>query len=190
MLNRLWTACAVLGLGLALTFTTAFAQDKLKSGPQVGDQVPGPFHPLNVTGEAAGKKNCLYCSAGEAPVAVVFARNLTPQVKSLIKQLDQKTVKNAGKEMVSFAVFCSDNEKLGEELKTFAEGEKISKLVLSIDNPTGPTKYKISSDADVTVVLYEAHEVKANHAFRTGELNDAAITRVVSDVKKIVPSAN
>src|SRR3954452_7319721 len=110
MLNRLWTACAVVALGLALTSTAVFAQEKLKSGPQIGDQVPGPFHPLNVTGSAAGKKNCLYCSAGEAPVAVVFARKLTPQVKTLIKQLDQSTVKNAGKEMVSFAVFCSDSE--------------------------------------------------------------------------------
>src|SRR5262249_22739905 len=140
MLNRLWTACAVLALGLALTSTSVFAQEKLKSGPQVGDQVPGPFHPLNVTGSAAGKKNCLYCSAGEAPVAVVFARNLTPQVKSLLKQLDQSTTKND--KMVSFAVFCSDSEKLEGELKSFADGEKISKLVLSIDNPTGPTKYK------------------------------------------------
>jgi hypothetical protein len=190
MLHRLWTACAVVALGLALTSTAVWAQEKLKSGPQVGDQVPGPFHPLNVTGSAAGKKNCLYCSAGESPVAVVFARSLTPQVKTLIKQLDQSTVKNAGKEMVSFAVFCSDNEKLESELKSFADGEKISKLVLSIDNPTGPTKYKISSDADVTVLLYEAHEVKANHAFRAGELNDAAITRVVADVKTIIPSAN
>jgi hypothetical protein len=31
----------------------------LKSGPQPGDKIPGPFHPLNVTGSAAGKKQCL-----------------------------------------------------------------------------------------------------------------------------------
>src|SRR3954469_5644126 len=91
----------------AAAFATASAGGAVKSGPQVGDQVPGPFHPLNINGSAAGKKNCLYCSAGDAPVAVVFARKLTPQVKTLIKQLDQTTVKNAGKEMVSFAVFCS-----------------------------------------------------------------------------------
>jgi hypothetical protein len=30
-----------------------------KSGPQVGDDVPGVFHPLNVTGRSAGKKACL-----------------------------------------------------------------------------------------------------------------------------------
>ena len=45
----------------------------LKSGPQVGKEVPGPFHPMNVTGESAGKKACLYCANGGNPVAVVFA---------------------------------------------------------------------------------------------------------------------
>jgi hypothetical protein len=191
MSNRLWTAVAVvaLGLGITLTLTAVNADEPIKSGPQVGQEVPGPFHPLNITGSAAGKKNCLYCSAGDSPVAVVFARKLTPEVKTLIKQLDQQTVKNAGKDMCSFAVFCSDNEKLGDELKAFADSEKLSKLVLSIDNPAGPTKYKIASDADVTVFFYEAHVVKATHAFRaSSELNDATITRVVSDVKTIVPA--
>jgi hypothetical protein len=43
----------------ALVVTGAFAEDALKSGPQTGSNIPGPFHPLNVTGRAAGKKNCL-----------------------------------------------------------------------------------------------------------------------------------
>ena len=190
MSNRLWTACAVvaLGLGLAVTYTAVNAQEKLKSGPQVGEQVPGPFHPLNINGSQAGKKNCLYCSAGDSPVAVVFARTLTPQVKTLIKQLDQTTVKNSAKEMCSFAVFCSDNEKLEGELKAFADGEKLLKLVLSIDNPAGPVKYKIASDADVTVFFYDNHEVKSTRAFRTGELTDAVIPTVVADVKTIIPT--
>ena len=36
----------------------ALAAD-LKSGPQVGENIPGPFHPLNVTGPTAGQKACL-----------------------------------------------------------------------------------------------------------------------------------
>src|SRR5437588_5267182 len=90
----------------------AYADESLKSGPQVGKEVPGPFHPLNVTGEAAGKKNCLYCSNGANPVAVVFARGLTPQVATLLKKLDEATQKNDKANMGSFAVFCSDKEGL------------------------------------------------------------------------------
>jgi hypothetical protein len=36
----------------------AVAGDSLKSGPQVGKTIPGPFDVLNVTGPAAGEKNC------------------------------------------------------------------------------------------------------------------------------------
>ena len=52
--------CIVLG-AFALTavaLSTAVAGEPLKSGLQVGKS-PTPFHPLNVTGEKAGKKNCL-----------------------------------------------------------------------------------------------------------------------------------
>ena len=50
------------------------AEAALKSGPQVGQEVPGPFHPVNINGEQAGKKSCLYCANGPNPVAAVFAR--------------------------------------------------------------------------------------------------------------------
>ncbi|HWY85794.1 MAG TPA: hypothetical protein VNX28_03665, partial [Gemmataceae bacterium] len=47
--------------------TGVYAAGTVKSGPQVGKEVPGPFHPMNVTGEQAGKKNCLYCANGPSP---------------------------------------------------------------------------------------------------------------------------
>jgi hypothetical protein len=186
MLHRLWTALAALALGLTLSF--GVAQEKLKSGPQVGTEVPGPFHPLNVTGEAAGTKKCLYCAYGGNPVAVVFARELTPGVKSLIKQIDQATEKHQAQDLCSFAVFCSDNEKLADDIKSFASKEKVSKMILAIDNPAGPQNYSISKDADVTVFFYEGLTVKSNHAFRRGELNEAAVARILADVKTILPT--
>jgi hypothetical protein len=45
-------------LAVALLAVGAPAADTPKSGPQVGQEIPGPFHPLNVTGAAAGKKAC------------------------------------------------------------------------------------------------------------------------------------
>ena len=89
--------------------------------------------------------------------------------------------------MGSFAVFCSDDEKLQSKLEAFAAKEKIETLVLSIDNPTGPAAYKIAKDADVTVVYYNNHTVASNHAFRAGELRENDVTRVASDVKSILP---
>ena len=51
--------------------------------------------------------------------------------------------------------------------------------MLSIDNPAGPKGYKVSRDADVTVVLYTQHTVKANYAFGKGELKDKDIEKIV-----------
>ncbi len=176
---------AAVVLGSTLMLTAVYAGGALKSGPQAGQDVPGPFHPLNITGENAGKKGCLYCSNGGNPVAVVFAREATPEVAKLLKELDSATVKNAKVEMGSYAVFCSDKDGLDKQLTKLAADQKLTKLILSIDNPAGPEKYKIAKDAEVTVLLYTEFEVKANHAFRKGELNAAAITKVVADVAKI-----
>jgi hypothetical protein len=186
MLRRGFTALAV--LASALMLQVALGQESVKSGPQVGEQVPGPFHPLNVTGEAKGKKSCLYCANGQSPVAVVFAREASPTVAKLIKKLDEATLKNKGASMGSYAVFCSDQEGLQAKLEELAGKQDLKALVLSIDNPSGPSAYKISKDADVTVLLYNDFTVRANHAFTKGQLNDSAIDRVVADVTKIVPA--
>jgi hypothetical protein len=179
----------IVGLSLSCVMLAGavFAAEALKSGPQVNEEVPGPFHPLNVTGKMAGQKHCLFCQNGTNPVAMVFAREATPEVARLIKKLDACTAKNSDCKMGSFVVFLSDKEGLDKELKEMADKAELKKIVLSIDNPAGPEKYSVSREADVTVVLYVDHTVKANRAFKKGELKDADIDAVVSDVKKILP---
>lgn len=174
-------------LGLVLGVAGVFAEGTAQSGPGVGKEVPGPFHPLNVTGESAGQKACLYCSNGANPVAVVFAREIGPDVTNLLRKLDEATVKNSKSSMGSYAVFCSDKDGLAGKLKALAEQQKIKSLVLSIDNPAGPKAYNIAKEADVTVLLYSDFTVRANHAFKKGELNDKTVERVVADVAKILP---
>ena len=175
-------AAAVAAVVLSLP---AFAGD-VKSGPQAGEKVPGPFHPVNVTGEHKGEKFCLFCVNGENPVAMVFARQPSPELTRLIKKLDEATANNKDKSMGSFVVFLSDKEGLDKELAAMAEKEKIQQTVLSIDNPAGPKGYNVAQDADVTVVLYVDRKVKANHAFKKGELTDKDIEKIVSEVPSIL----
>jgi hypothetical protein len=161
--------------------------DSIKSGPPVGEDLAGPFHPLNINGAAAGKKHCLYCENGSNPVAMIFARETSPALTDLCKQLDSACAKNSGCKMGSFVVFLSDSEALPNQLKKMATDAGLRKVVLSIDNPAGPRGYNVARDADVTVVLYTDRQVKANHAFKKGELNSAAVGRIVGDLKKILP---
>jgi hypothetical protein len=173
-------ACALLVAGTALA-------ESIKSGPQAGEELAGPFHPLNVNGAKAGKKNCLYCENGNAPVAMIFARECTPALKTLIKKIDAATAKNTGCKMGSFVVFCSDAEGLEAKLKDVAADLKLKKTVLSIDNPAGPKGYNVSKDADVTVVFYVDRTAKANHAFKKGELKEKNVETILADLSKILP---
>jgi len=157
-----------LGLALGLFVGVAVSEEKasVKTGPQDGEKLAGPFHPLNVNGSKAGEKNCLYCSNGLNPVAMIFAREPSAELTSLIKKLDACCAKNKDAKLGSFVVFCSDSAGLESKLKTVAKDADLKNVVLSIDNPAGPEDYKVAKDADVTVVLYVKRTAKANFAFK------------------------
>jgi hypothetical protein len=113
---------------------------------------------------------------------MIFAREVTGPLTSLVKKIDAATVNNKSKRMGSFVVFLNDDEKLADQLKTVADKEGLKKCILTIDNPAGPNGYKVAKDADVTVVLYNNRKVKANFAFRKGELNEAAVAKIVAAI--------
>jgi hypothetical protein len=118
---------------------------------------------------------------------MIFAREINDGLTSLVKKIDEATDKHSDCRMGSFVVFCSDDEGLEKKLKDLADKEKFKHIVLTIDNPSGPNKYEIAKDAEVTVVLYTQQKVKANYAFKKGELKEADINKIVSDVSKILP---
>jgi hypothetical protein len=118
---------------------------------------------------------------------VIFAREISKPVTSLVKKIDAATAKNSEARMASFAVFLSDEEGLDKKLKDWADKEKINKTALTIDNPAGPSDYKIDKDADVTVLLYVRKHVKVNYAFKKGDLKGKDIEKIVGDLSKILP---
>jgi hypothetical protein len=173
---------------VVLAFAGAVSAQSITSGPQAGDNVPGPFAPLNVTGPDAGDKVCLYCKNGANPVAMIFARQVSPALVSLIKKIDAATAAHQDCRMGSFVTFLSDSPELPAALKQVAEREQIQKTILCTFAPAGPPSYKIAPDADVTVILYTHRTVKANYAFRAGELTEPAADAIVADVAKILPT--
>jgi len=118
---------------------------------------------------------------------MIFAREISDSLTSLVKKIDEATAKNAAAKMGSFVVFCNDEEGLDKKLKELVQKEKLQRIVLSIDNPAGPKGYNVSKDADVTVVLYNQKNVKVNHAFKKGELKESDIATIVGEISKIVP---
>lgn len=118
---------------------------------------------------------------------MIFAREISDDLTSLVKKIDAATKANQAASMGSFVVFLSDDEDLERQLKGLARKEGIKETVLAIDAPAGPKGYSIHKEAYVTVVLYTKHNVKANFAFRKGEMKAADIDKILKSVPKILP---
>ncbi len=164
------------------------AGEPLRSGPQIGSSKIPAFNPLNCSGANEGKRTCLVRLNGGNPVAMMFAREVNEPLTRLIKKIDEATDRNAKSQMGSFVVFLSDTITR-EQLKELARKERLKHCVLSLHAPEGPKGYNVAREAAITVVLYANRHVMANHAFRKGELNDAAIGKIMADVPKILPRA-
>jgi hypothetical protein len=175
--------CSLLGM---IASQTASAAEPIKSGLQPGQKIATIFEPINVTGEHAGEPYCLICENGLSPVAMLFAREVSEPLLKLVAKLDEATGKNRDRQMGSFVVFLSNKEGLQEQLQAAAKKRGLKHIVLSIDQPAGPEGFSVSKDAEVTVVLYHDHLVKANHAFRPGELTDQASDKILADLPKIL----
>jgi len=168
----------LVGSGIALA-------GSIKSGPQVGEKVPGPFKPLNVTGPDAGQPSCQYCKNGSRPVAVIFTKEITPAVAQLLKKIDTATGQNKERGLGSYLVLCTDAQVV-RPLAAAAEQLGIHHTILTLYKAGGPERYRLAPEAEVTVLLYNHLTVKANHAFKKDELNEAAINGILTDLGKML----
>lgn len=105
---------------------------------------------------------------------------------SLVKKVEEQLQSNS--ELRGFVVILTDDaEATSKELKKLASEHKIEKLPLTVyEGQAGPPGYKIAKDAEVTVHLWVGTQVKANHSFAAGELDEKGIEAVVADIPKIL----
>jgi hypothetical protein len=119
---------------------------------------------------------------------MIFAREVSDPLTSLVKKIDAATAKNKDCRMGSFIVFVGADESLEKQAKDLAEKAELKNIIVTtMEAPSGPEKYKVAKDADVTVVLYQRQAVKANYAFKKGELKGKDVDKIVGDLKRILP---
>jgi len=121
-------------------------------------------------------------------VVNIFTREITDNLTSLVKQIDEKIDANSDKKMAGFVVLLTDDPDASEpKLKELAKKHNLEKTPLTVfEGLAGPEPYKIAKEADVTVMMWVGGEVKVNHVFQKGQLNKAAISKVVKDTAKIL----
>ena len=160
-------------------------KDDLKSGPQTGDNLPGPFHSLVAySGEAdlVGKKTDFFEQYGQDPTVLIFAREFNERLTGLVKKLDAEVAKRKSAKLRAVVVILSDDDAVETNLKDYGAKHGLKNVNLATMEPAGPKHYKLSKEAEVTVLLYKRRKVEANHAFKKGELSEESI---LADVSKI-----
>jgi hypothetical protein len=118
-------------------------------------------------------------------VVCVFARKTSEPLASLVKQVDKKVAESD--QLKSFVVICGNEpEKTRKALEKLAQDNSIKNVPLTMfGEPGGPPDYELSRNADITVLMWDHHKVKFNHAFK-GELNDKDIGAIVADIPKLL----
>jgi hypothetical protein len=125
---------------------------------------------------------------GARPVVNIFAREITDDLASLVKQVDEVVANNADKKMAAFlVVLAEDADAAAPKLEELAKKHGIKHVPLTIfDGESGPSSYKIAKDADLTVLMWLKRDVKANHALKKGELDTKKVKEIVADTKTIL----
>jgi peroxiredoxin len=136
-----------LGLALVLGFTvSAIKADDLKVG--------GPFQVKAITGENKDKTLCYYCKySGEARPAVVmiFTQKADDNFVAVVKAVDevQKNDAKLGTVVVGISgVTAADFEKVQTT-------HKLTTPLTIAEDKDGPSKYNLSKDSAVTVLVYQ-----------------------------------
>jgi hypothetical protein len=167
----------------ALFLTSVAIAADLKSGPQVGATLPGPFEPLNLNGPDAGDECCLFCKYGNAPVVMVFASKPSEKLNKLVAEVEKAATAAKG-EIGACLVVTDPSAATQTALKKFADDAKLKTTIVSVIDPAKLKDYELAKNAEVTVLLYSKRVVRTNHAFNPGELTDKAIEAIVADATK------
>jgi len=172
---------------LAVVAAATVSSVVLAEGLEVGSNVAA-FYVNDVTGPSAGKKLCYRCQYGNAPVVSIFTRDVDGNVASLIKEVDKVVGTNQSKKMAAFVVLLTDDpEAKSADLKKVAADQGVTKTPLTtFDGTAGPANYKISQDAEVTVMMWVGGQLKVNKSFKEGELTADKIPSILGETKAIL----
>ena len=170
----------------------------LKSGPEAGKELPGPFHPYNVTGKEAGNFHCVICPQGLDPLVLVFVRNsgLGAEKESkllpMLEGLNGVATKDAKARIAVAAVFLFDDLKDVVKNDDLRKGhvdqlngfktDNFNEVTLCLDSADGPKAYGLNPDAKVTILVCSKLRVVANFAYADeAAVNTEAVLAAVKE---------
>lgn len=118
----------------------------------------------------------------------VFAREITDNLASLVKQIDEQVAQHEDQKMAAYVVILAeDADEVAPKLEALAKKHGIKNVPLTIfDGESGPGNYKIAKEADVTVLMWKGLKVTSNHAYKKGELDEKSVKEVVASTATVL----
>jgi hypothetical protein len=170
------------------------AAGELKSGPEPGQSLPGPFHYLNVTGPHAGNPHCLVCEFGLRPSVLVFTREIPAEkspVTDLIQKLDEAVDRHKNTELRAGVVvlneaFAKEQTRKESVRRLESSLRELKHVLVAVGSPAGPEAYKLNPKVDLTVLVYNNQRVVANFAYSKDQFTDKDVDAILAAVNKIV----
>ena len=178
---------------VAVTFvlfaSLLLAAEPCQSGLPAG-QRPGPYSFVVSTGPLRGQSQCFVCETADRPAVVVFARELSEPLGKLVAQLDKTVADHKKEEMRGWVTFLSEDQPtLDGKVVEWGKKHAVRTMPLGVfEDAQGPPAYKLSKDADVTVLFFVKRKVVANFAYRSGELTDEKAADVLKALPNILPA--
>ncbi len=176
-------------LSLFLLAGGARAAAPCVSGLTAG-QRPGPYSSIVSVGPDRGESHCYICDTADSPAVVVFARSLTDPLGKLVAALDKAVAGNKAADLRAWVTFLNEDQStLDPKVVDWGKKYAIRYVPLGVyENPDGPPSYRLSGDADVTVLLFVKRKVVGNFAFRDGELTEMRVTDILNARPGILPA--
>jgi len=182
--------------------------EKSSSAPlMAGKDLPGAFHPFNVTGSRKGHFHCPVSENGLNAGILVISRDLelTDPVKDLLQQLDNVVEKNPNVKMGVCWVYIPDElpeftpemfpdimerkkqadkvddkrEELSAKIEEIAKQTMLKNVVLALTNKNDLKAYSLPDNATYTIVIYHKYEVQAVESLERDKLTAEKVSEII-----------
>ncbi len=180
-------------LSLALLMTCSLGATVVaaeQDGLQEGDPI-GVFYVTKIAGAVddqvePGETLCYRCRYGSRPMVIVFARDIGGKVPELLQAIDKSVGENEESKLKGILTLLGeDAEALKDDAGKIAAKTqaKLVPVVVAEDSKTGPLNYKLSGDAEVTIVLAKDSQVVKTHTFDSANID---IQSIISEVGEML----
>lgn len=155
----------VLGGMLCCSAVLQAADEKIFSGPQVGEKLPA-FKVRGVFEPDAGKELDFVTQADGKPIVLIFVHDANRQSIALTRVLSQYTVSRANDGLASGVVWLQDDATEAENTLKRIKHALAPKAPtgISVDGREGPGSYGLNRNVMLTILVGKESKVTANFA--------------------------